>query len=118
MSIYLKGSRQDITQVDYWSDTDIIMVLKENVKITEILERTLDQHFQPIFAKELYVHKGGIGYRVITTESDGMKQYDLQVLEEQFSHDYLKDKMTCGLALIVQILAKKRLMFNTDIMTK
>jgi len=95
LSIYLKGSRQDMSQVDYWSDTDIIIVLKNNYKISEELEHALDEFFGPIMAKELYVHKGGIGYRVITTIGDCIKQYDLQVLEDTLSMNYLKDDMTC-----------------------
>ncbi|MBI9012735.1 MAG: hypothetical protein JEZ08_10940 [Clostridiales bacterium] len=95
LSIYLKGSKQDMSKVDFWSDTDIIIVLKDDIKITDELEHSLNQLFQPIFAKELYVHKGGIVYRVISTISNGMRQYDLQVLENSYSHDYLKDKMTC-----------------------
>lgn len=95
LSVYLKGSRQDMTQVDYWSDTDIIIVLKADCKISETLEHALDEFFRPIMAKELYVHKGGIGYRVITTIGDHIRQYDLQVLEDNLSMNYLKDDMTC-----------------------
>jgi len=95
LSIYLKGSRQDMSQVDYWSDTDIIIVLKDDYKIIEELEHALDEFFSPIMAKELYVHKGGIGYRVITTIGDRIKQYDLQVLEDILGANYLKDEMTC-----------------------
>lgn len=83
-SVYLKGSRQQIEITDYWSDTDLLIILKENIKHTELYNIWLDDYFKPVIAKQFYEYEGGITYRIISEKDKQIIQYDIQLVTNDF----------------------------------
>ena len=83
-SIYLKGSRQQNEITDYWSDTDLLIVLKENVKLIELYSIWFDNHFKPVIAKQFYEYEGGIVYRIVSEKNKNIIQYDIQLVTNDF----------------------------------
>lgn len=86
-SIYLKGSMQDETKMDYWSDTDLLIITKtENIK--DLYVKELDEVFHPIHAKQLYDYSGCITYRVTSFVEETILQYDIQIITQAFFNEY------------------------------
>lgn len=82
ISIYLKGSKRDNLENDYWSDIDMLIV-SGSESISEIYVSELDILFDPIQAKQLYEYENCITYRV-TSGLESLIQYDLQIVSNEF----------------------------------
>lgn len=88
-SIYLKGSKRDNLESDYWSDIDMLIV-SDSENISELYAKGLDLLFNPIQGKQLYKYEGCITYRV-TSGIKSLIQYDLQIVSNEFFKKYKCD---------------------------
>lgn len=89
MAVYLKGSKIDGRESDYWSDLDLLLVSGASdihIAYTEML----DEIFHPIHAKQLYLYENCITYRV-TSGLASVVQFDIQVVNLDFFNKYESD---------------------------
>ncbi len=86
VSAYLKGSKRFKNKVDYWSDTDLLIIHNKDLIDDDI--KYLDDYFKPIHGKQLFEYDGGLTYRVVSWKDNILNQYDLQIVTLDFSNKY------------------------------
>jgi len=79
-SVVLKGSRLDESSLDYWSDTDVVYVLKDGISVTEdYIKRILVGFGEPV-AIEKYIDERCCLIRGIFLFEDQIDEWDILIV--------------------------------------
>ena len=82
------GSTINQQRADFWSDTDLVILLDRSTTLDHIQPKNLFQQLGSIIAKEEHKNKDAYTIRMIITEKGKIKRLDLTIL----SHDFIKKR--------------------------
>lgn len=90
-SILLKGSMINNGTTDFWSDTDLIVVIKKGSNIQTYSIKELEQGLGEVLAKEVHTNEGSIVMRLVLNVDNVIELLDLSVIEYNIWQKELED---------------------------